>query len=149
MLRTRATFSWPTLYVYYDTGHFTTYGNIWGIVTAGSGLARIYVSLTLTYIPQPEIYNATKTFPNLVLIHFSVITIYNAYLQIGLSNYATTHFSFRFILCAELAPHTITLHGQSEQSLRSEIGLAYLKLTSGWQPNATPLSVALHKVSSG
>jgi len=71
--------------VYYDAGHFTTYGNKGVIVTAGSGLAKIFDSLALSSPPQLEIYNTTKIFPNLVLIHFSVIVIYNAYLKIGVS----------------------------------------------------------------
>ena len=71
--------------MYYDTGHFTTYGNKWGIVTAGSGLARIFDSLELSSPPQPEIYNTNKIFQNFVLIHFSVIIIYNAYLKVGVS----------------------------------------------------------------
>ena len=38
---------------------------------------------------------------------------------------------------------------QTESALLQDMCLTQIKLTSGWQPNATRLSVATHKVSSG
>jgi len=126
--------------------HMVT-NEVYSLVTVGSGLARKFVSLVLSSPPhhQMEIYNTTKIFTNLLLIHLSVIIIYNAYLKLGRSKLCCNHLAFRLTVCRACFHHYYFAWPQSERALLSKICLAYLKLTSSQQL----ISLAKHKVSSG
>jgi len=91
--------------------------------------------------------NNSKFFLILVLMVINC----NSCLSLGGPNLCCKASFLPAILYAELVSTTISLHDNSHIDLSSPrcIYLAYVKLTSGRQPNASHLSVAMHKVSSG
>jgi len=136
-------------YMYYDTGHFITYGNCGGLVTFRSGLAWKFVSPALSSPPSPPKtgnlqynQNNSKSCPYSLVSDYNLQHLPEAW-RIKIMRQRI--FTLDWFCVQTLLPPSLTWP-QSEWSLLSEICIAYLKPTSGRQLNAH--SFAMHKVSS-
>jgi len=135
-------------YMFYDTGHFTTYGNCGGLVTFRSGLAWKFVSPAPSS-PSPTTGNLQYNQKNSKSCPYSLVSDYNLQhlpearqIKIMWQTICTLDW-----FCVQtLLPPSLT-RPQSEWSLLSEICMAYLKPTSGQQLNVH--SFAMHKDRSG